>query len=426
MAALASAANTAEACSCTPQSAGCGPSAGFWRAGAVFLGRVMAVERLKGQDQRYLGQRRVRVQILERFRGPLPAAGGEAMIFTGFCGYPFKLGQEYLIYAVRQDDGRLTTSVCSRTALADRATVDLAYAHEAAAGRAPAGRIVGFARQETEYPSRWKPMPGVPITASRGDASVTTVSDAQGRYTIEAPQAGTYAVDVRLPETHYTLQAGHSVELPDPHACAEVNVDIFFNGHVSGRVVDSEGKGIAGLTVLLAHQRRTRGEPQERRRTLTRADGAYEIDRVPPGVSTIAIELPADNDGEPSDRAAEDQSMATRAMLSGGQRLSLDPLVLPATLQIVRIEGTVQSPDGAPAAGARVFLKSAAEAGRIFGAPAVTDSLGRFAIAALGGEQYQVFAERDNAGGHLTFSDPVPVHADQPVPLLRLTVRRRF
>src|SRR5688500_8044376 len=104
-------ANTAEACSCPARSARCGPPADFWSAHAVFTGRVASVERLR-DGPRLANERRVRVRILQRLRGAA-AERDEAIIFTGvagLCGYPFRAGEEYLIYAFRQEDGRLTTS----------------------------------------------------------------------------------------------------------------------------------------------------------------------------------------------------------------------------------------------------------------------------------------------------------------------------
>lgn len=430
-AAFASTANTAEACTCAPQSAGCGPSAEFWRATVVFLGRVAAVERVQDQDQRYLHQRRVRVEVREAFRGALPAAGREVVIFTGSlatCGYPFKPGIEYLIYATRQDDGRMATTACSRTIPLDRAAADSTYARDATAGRAPQGRIIGQARLATGHQSRWRPLPGVGIALMHDGARFTAITDEHGQYVMDTPGGGSYTLNVSLPETLYTLQGHQTIEVPDPRACTEVNIDVLFNGRVSGRVVDSGEKGVAGLTVSLVHPRRT-GAAMERRRMLTRDDGAYEIDRVPPGPFELAIELAAGGDEDAASDGVSEEATITRASLSGGQRLSLGSFALPPGFKIVHVEGTVHGADGWPASGARVFLKGAADAAHILGAPAVTDSLGRFVIAARPGDRYQVFAERDGRderASWLEFSDPVPVHAVQPLPPLRLTVRRRF
>ena len=417
---------TAEACTCSSRSAACGPPAEFWRASAVFVGDVSAVERVKGQS--YQTERRVQVRVLERFRGALPAEPAEVAVFTDApsrCGYPFKAGQRYLIYAVRQDDGRLTVSSCSRTTPLDRAGVDLTYARRALTGDVPPGRIVGEVRQATEDPARWKPIANLSVAMVRSGARISAVTDAKGRYTIEAPAVGTYTLDLSLPANQYTLQAAQSVVLHDPRACVEANIDILFNGLVTGRVVDSAGRGVAGLTVSYASSRSSSWIVQSPVRMLTRDDGTFEIDRLPPGGFVMAIELPA---GDGVEEPLAPAAIEKRGTLGPGQRLTLDPLVLPSVTRIAKLAGTVHAPDGSPAPNARVFLKNPGEPGHILGAPATTDSLGRFVLAVLEGESYQVFAERQSAASPSSaeFSDPVTVKVSVEPPPLRLTVRRRF
>ena len=106
--------------------------------------------------------------------------------------------------------------------------------------------------------------------------------------------------------------------------------------------------------------------------------------------------------------------------------MTIEPLVLSPSLSLAQIQGTVHASDGAALPGARVFLK-AANGRHIIGAAAVADTAGRFVIAALEGERYQVFAERQpSAGGRTEFSDPVDVSVTRWTPPLRLTVRHRF
>lgn len=71
--------------------------------------------------------RRVHVRVLRVWKGNL---GERATISTSDagigCGYPFARGQEYLAYAVRGPNGRLITSICSRTRPIAEARDDLA------------------------------------------------------------------------------------------------------------------------------------------------------------------------------------------------------------------------------------------------------------------------------------------------------------
>jgi len=424
-------ADVANACTCPPRSAGCGPPADFWHADGVFTGRVLSVDRADGVNPAEGRQRRVRVRVAERFRGSSPAPGGVAIVFTpARCGYPFKVGADYVIYTTAGEDGRLMTTLCSRTVPLDRAGADLAYGRLVASGAAPRGVVVGDVRYAPEHDPRRTPVAGVAVTAIGSASQVTSVTDARGRYTIELPAAGRYALSVNLPATSYAAAATRTIELADARACVQRDVDVLFDGQLAGRIVDSRGRGVAGLTVAHVRLRKDGGVRPDRTRALTRDDGGFRIDRVPPGPFAVVVELPEDHvSGATDENDALPPGLFRRGLIGGGERLSLDSLVLPADVRLVRLEGSVHGSDGAPAAGARVFLKDDAEAGRIVGAAAIADDLGRFVLAVLEDEGYQVFAERPMSTGTssgLDFSDPVSVNARAGMPPLRLTVRRRF
>lgn len=77
-----------------------------WSTDAVFVGHV---ERVSTTDASGFASRTVRIQVLEVFRGEVPArvevrtgAGGSD------CGYSFAEGSTYLVYASRATDGRLS------------------------------------------------------------------------------------------------------------------------------------------------------------------------------------------------------------------------------------------------------------------------------------------------------------------------------
>src|SRR5882762_8373693 len=115
------------ACSCVPIGPPC--EAAWLQADAVFVGRVYGSVLLptKRGDIDTL-HRLVRVKILEPFIGSKSgwvtvetAAGG------GDCGCDFSWGEKYVIYADRQKDGSLSTSICTRTQKVSGANLDLAY-----------------------------------------------------------------------------------------------------------------------------------------------------------------------------------------------------------------------------------------------------------------------------------------------------------
>ena len=418
--------DAAEACRCAPRSARCGPPAEFWKAAAVFSGQVTSIDRMGGSGSS--SRRRIRVRVQERFRGSITTAHGELELFTGaVCGYPFKVEREYLVYAGFHEDGRLTASVCSRTTLLERAVDDLTYARQVTSGVVPQARILGEVRQTAEYGSTLRALSGIPVVLARQNARFTTLTDDRGRYAFDVPGTGTFVLMTQLPDTLYSSQPERRIEVADTRTCVEVNIDVRFNGHVAGRVVDGTGLGVAGLTVSHAFVSPRRGAPPPSIRTLTRDDGSFRLERLPPGPFVVSVELLNDDAGASSVEDLGLASAATRGVLRGGERLSLEPLRLPPTLSLVRLHGSVHTTDGAPAAGARVFLKDDLEGGHIVGEPAIADSLGRFVLAVLEGERYVVFAEgrvEHAAQANPAFSLPVVVNALAGMPPLRLTLRR--
>ena len=417
----------AEACSCGPRSAACGPPEDFWRVSAVFVGRVTAVDRAAVADLTHSGKRRTRLQVIEKFRGEIAGPGGEVVVLTdatALCGFPFQSGKEYFVYAARQD-GRLVTSTCSRTAPLERSQMDLAYARNAVTGSPSPGRIVGEVRLTGDIRGRARLLSGIPVVITTDGVTKTASTDSWGRYAIEPPTAGTYVLDVHLPDTQFTPQAGQHIAFPNPHGCTEVNIDVLYDGRISGRIDDSLGRGVAGITV--SYERATQeGTRIERRRVLTRDDGTYSLQKLSPGPFAIRAELPSEH-AEPREPTEAVQEPALTGILGAGHRLSVATLVLPPTHRIARLEGTVHDASGAPATNARVFLKGGEERARILGEPAVTDSLGRFVMTVVEGTHYDVFAERslaDRRGAE--FSDPVSITALPAMSPVRLTLRRRF
>ena len=74
-------------------------------------------------------------------------------------------------------------------------------------------------------------------------------------------------------------------------------------------------------------------------------------------------------------------------------RLSVPDFVLPEDYRMITVSGTVLSPDGLPAAGAKVYVRSR-EGYAYLSVPAVTDEGGRFTVSLLAGQSFMLIAER--------------------------------
>ncbi len=111
----------AAACSCVEPGP---PAAEAVRADAVFAGEVVGVEPVARQG---LPRLRVTFALTAVWKG-VPE-GDTVSVHTArdssTCGYPFELGERYLVYAHATPDG-LATGICSRTRRESAAAPDRA------------------------------------------------------------------------------------------------------------------------------------------------------------------------------------------------------------------------------------------------------------------------------------------------------------
>lgn len=118
MAAMVTAARPASACSCMAPAP---PETAATEADAVFVGEVTDVS--AGAGAGHVAQ----LAVTEVFTGEV---GEEVEVHTppdsAACGYPFEVGREELVYAVLDDQGRMQTNLCDRTAPVADADADLA------------------------------------------------------------------------------------------------------------------------------------------------------------------------------------------------------------------------------------------------------------------------------------------------------------
>jgi hypothetical protein len=190
----------------------------------------------------------VTVKTLEPFVGTV---SGWVSVETGLggsdCGYDFGLGGKYLIYARREKDGSLTTSICNRTQKVSDAGADLTYLRTIK-NLPDTGRLHGTVKQYTFDPKfkpaevsimspyggpeeqlfSMRPLFGTTVRLKRVEdtSEQTTQVEHNGNFAFENLASGKYQLSVDLPPS---MKPWDSRELTVPaKGCSEVNVRTAF------------------------------------------------------------------------------------------------------------------------------------------------------------------------------------------------------
>src|ERR1035441_6789281 len=107
-----------KACQCVGRASACED---YGRPGAIFLGTVAAVlpKSLKDVIKQGAPYRwRVQFDLKEAFKGvTAPSIEVSTGLGMGDCGFPFRPGHSYLVYAYfsKEGDRHLETGICTRT-----------------------------------------------------------------------------------------------------------------------------------------------------------------------------------------------------------------------------------------------------------------------------------------------------------------------
>jgi hypothetical protein len=213
----------AEACECVGGRSACQALA---TADAVFVGRVVSFGDVTGGERAFVS-RVARLTVTEAFTGTTER---EVSIFTGIgggdCGFAFRVGTEYLVYAHRDGNGRLTTSICARTQPASWLKGDIEDWRKLPASASLTGRLSGRIRlvaAERTAPARR--LTSVTLTSLASGEPRRVALDEDGRFAIDLPQ-GPYRLT--LPDgVSWTISSGRQeVFVPGGTSCAAFDLFI--------------------------------------------------------------------------------------------------------------------------------------------------------------------------------------------------------
>jgi hypothetical protein len=433
-------ASEASACSCA--FGGSVPCQDYWKTDAVFVGTVVGSSKITITDGTYkFDQRLVRMRIEQPLKG---VEGALAEVVTGWgggdCGYEFKTGASYIVYAGRgEKDGRLYTGICTRTRPLAEAGEDLAFIRGLASA-APTGSLFGrVVRRNYDWKEGelvFKPVFGAALTFEDGGAGREVKTDAKGRFRFEGLTAGKHKVTLKLPPG---MTYGNSTEEDEKgtvtaeaeiaeRGCANVEFYLESDGRVAGRVVDSMGQPVANLAIEM------RGAPSDTRNTntfihvKTDAEGRFEFKTVSPGEYLLGFRIMSGpyQESPPYPRTyypgVASKAEATIVSLKEGERLSDLELRLPQALTEQTIEGAVMWADGRAAPGASVFVSLYEEGEMSDSRSLQADERGLFTLKLHEGLTYRVSAYPAGGTGPEAQSQWVDVTASPSAQTLKLVL----
>jgi len=336
----------------------------YWEVSAVFVGTVINTRTVTVKEGAYPQQMRaVRISLDEIFRG---LEGAEVEVLTGFgggdCGFGFKQAQQYLVYAYRsENDGKLHTSICTRTKSISEANDDLTYIRglsKAKTGATISGEIMKYLRDQQGTLVN-QPLPGVKVVIE-GEKKFEAVTDAKGQYRINQLPAGEYTIKPVPPERLSARGPEHKIKVAD-RGCAVESFWLASNAQLSGRVLNPQGLPVAKGEIFMieADKELYRGHWDA---AYSDEEGRYAFKFIPPGRYILSIRFdgmtgqnrPFPNMFYPG---VGEKSQAKVFAISEGQVIDYD-LEVPPLPQEFDVQGKVVWSNGRPAVGAKVGYSS--------------------------------------------------------------------
>ena len=417
-------AGEALACVCSPVGS---PCAAIESSDAViFSGTALEVSGPRDSADFPTSERlvRVRFSVNEPFRG---ASAKTIVVSTpeesGMCGYEFKAGESYLVFAHRTAQG-VVTSVCSRTKHLSVAQDDLEMLHEAAQGgvrsRLHGSALLLMARMNgTLIPAIAGGLPDIKVVARTGSTVHETTTDETGAFRFIGLEPGRYTVRVD-PNERFKPMFDREVTAQLDDCSAEADL-LLTAASLKGTVRRSDGSPARDLPITVVDAKRVSASDSVI--TFTDAEGRWTIDGLPDGrylVGFNVFQAPSARSPFPPlwypgvAQAGKGEEIALR-----DQRPRQLDLTLPAPLARRTFRGIVLNASGQPAQGATVTLIDVEFPNQEVGRTS-TDAQGRFTIEAVAGRQVSVRARIVARGGGT--SDEVRIAGDSGDSAVTLTL----
>jgi len=426
------------ACSCIEKSSVCNA---FGDAKAVFIGKVVegsSVERMS--DMLNTGTRDLTFTF-KVSRGFIGVKSDQTVeVHTGFgfgdCGFPFRKGEEYIVYAYQSGDNQgLSTGVCTRTTHISRADEDISELETLFKfkGSSVTGKITRYER------SSLLGEPNVPLA----DVTVKLVrtgdgkpffarTNSQGLFTFTGLGSGRYRLVPPVGKGWVVEDYDTDEFRLNEHGCANNDISIKNDSEINVKVLDPKDRPVPGLWVeLIPTSISSSKERFPDEFTVTNPQGEAYFYGQPPGKYTLSVNFFNAPDKEAPFPAVfapgvEDRSRAQVFEIRPGTRISKTIVIkIPRSLEPVSLPGIVVDQEGKPVKGAQVNLVDEKAPDFCVNGCGETNERGEFTLTGYRERRYSVEAllrDQTNNPSYRGTSDVFALDSNPKV--LRVVVKR--
>lgn len=398
------------ACSCWKEASVCDE---FGSVKAVFVGEVVEgnsgnrmSETLKMKENKPT----FKFKVLQNFLGT--KEDELTTIRTGFgggdCGFPFRKGERYLVYAYGKEDGTLSTGICSRTrhiSVADDDLEELKYLM-LGSGAKIYGKVTQYLKSRAiddaeQLASKMK----LEITQIGGENKIYQAeTDSKGKYELKNIPSGSYKIRPLLGVGWLVSEYELKEFSVNEKGCSERNFFVKSQSSVRGKVTNFVGDLIDGQVDLIPVDVLN---PHVGEYSLI-DDRNFEIENVPPGKYRVAFNYysgPSESSPYPRTfyKAAGETGDSTVIEVKLGESVENLVIKLPPKLPMTEIKGKVLWKNGKPAPNVSVGLRDFE--GRNNVSDGETDAEGNFTINGFEGRKYilETYLEINEKGESATF-----------------------
>src|SRR3954447_22557795 len=391
---------TASACTCALELSPCAAATGS----VIFVGTPISVAEIRSANGtallRFHFDVEDPIQNIDRKGADVTTLPTDAQ-----CGFPFKTGVKYLVYA-SGNSGAYSTSLCSRTGPFDARQDDIDILRDKAVLPRLFGSIDRSQLRLNGQLADFAEMGGisnVPVRITDRGQVREAHTDATGRFWFDRVSPGTYVVDAELPAAYAPLfKERVTAEVDD--CSGQVSIPVTT---VPLRGTVHAADGAPGRHVMLRFAlvgSDARVSIDHSTLEFTDGRGAWSIPGLPTGRYLVGVSVfdPPTNDTPYPATWYPNASRPEEARVievSDDHSVSID-FRLPPRIPEVTISGRTVGPDGTPMPSVDISLIDR-DAGRSLDAVAfaTSDEAGHFSIPGLVGRRYRLRGIEARQGG---------------------------